>query len=1080
MDQTVNNTFPPLISQNSSDAYGRHHVYGPSAEASLAIISSNLDPFFSPDINFTGFASNGTHYTNGIQDTIVSGFSVDRINEGLSNNGIIASILLSDNRILFIEGHGSTNNTTGVINPYTNTLEYSDANLINNYPVEVDSSVVLSKNIYDTIVAFGGQDMSASAVLGTQIKVIIGFNPITNQWFNYNSVLPVDIRGFKVFPMMDGKFLIIGGFEGLTPVSTTASYIFDPLEDKLITIDAVVPRTDFILWHANDNELWIIGGQDTTTPSADTSTVYVYNLINNTVYLSTIKLPNSTGLYACKGHVYGDTMYIWGGKEVSTNNPSLYLYSITNGGISQRQPILNSRYGYTSYLDVDTIYVFSGFDSSNTLLDSVIAYSIPLNTETVIGSITARSYSNDVIKIDNRYFILGSYEGTKSTDVVTYLTTPKPIYASWYIENPSMYRGLKKEFPEHSVVLVNEDSFSILDQNDNFNVWMTSVSGVTLLFRKDPLGFGIPNVPYSIEYARGIISIIYKMIGMTGVYIVYIDFVNDRTYVEYNISGWVWNGFFEEMSWIMNQTIMPGETGTISFYPTTSTSITGTGTWTNTGFTPVQTSPFLSFSTTYSDAYTGTITGGTTNVVNTSLYRVDVYSKTDIEYLQGSSTLDVSGNWSVSGVLAGHKVAKLVRISDSVVIASTDFPGASINSGFMVELWIKTDILYYQATVAAKVDGTWTTGNFDLTSFPAGSYVARLVPDTGVPGSKTILASSRHKAVRSYSLPTSDPAYPYLSNRCYIYDQAIALISSLAYKTSHPELADQLADALIAMQDQVSSEWRFSVDTTSLVSADPLYRTGAHAWACYALLLYARLMPPSALVDSAKTAAQNGLNRLLLDKDNGLIKGGHGQYISGVFYDNPITWKSTEHNVDCYFALQAGSVVLGGTFGTEATALASNIVSQLWNSTNNRFDQGLGDTADALDINTWGGMFLIAVGENAKASASFSNAASFYVTTSTTKGYTPYLPDRGYPGAVPTPWSEGTFGYTLLAKKLGYNTASTLQGIFPNRGSDFGWAYCLNPDTTYDITTWENVAGTGWAIIASESSLNSVVLSNLV
>lgn len=535
MDQTINNTFPPLISQNSFDVDGRHHIYGNATDTSLTIEKSTLDPFFNPDINFTGFASNGTHYTAGVQDTIVPGFSVDRINEGISNNGIIASIQLNDNRILFIEDHNGTVNKTGTINPYTNVLEYTATNLINNYPAQVNKTVHLVKNSYDTIIGFGGLDKTTGAPIGTQVKSIIGFNPITNQWFTYSSVFPTDISGFKTFSMPDGKILIIGGYEGLSPIPTTVSYIFDPLVDKLTTINTPVLRTDFIIWHANDNELWLIGGRDTTNLTNDTSTILIYNLSTNMVNTSTMKLPNSTGLYNCRGNVYGDTMYIWGGREVSTTNSSAYLYTITSGGICQRQPIANTRYGYTSYLDANTLYIFSGFNGSSTLVDTVIAYSIPLNTETNIGSITARSYSNDIVKVDNRFFILGSDEVTKSTDIMTYLTVAQPVYASWYVENPSMYRGIKRIFPDKTLVLSNKDGVSILDIDNNFNVWLNTIQGQNLLIQHNPLGFGTDLISSSIEYGRGVIAVSYKMTGHVGVYVLYLDFARDVSYTEFNI-----------------------------------------------------------------------------------------------------------------------------------------------------------------------------------------------------------------------------------------------------------------------------------------------------------------------------------------------------------------------------------------------------------------------------------------------------------------------------------------------------------------------------------------------------------------
>ena len=81
----------------------------------------------------------------------------------------------------------------------------------------------------------------------------------------------------------------------------------------------------------------------------------------------------------------------------------------------------------------------------------------------------------------------------------------------------------------------------------------------------------------------------------------------------------------------------------------------------------------VAFDQAYDYDYVGPV-AGTWARVDPSLYRVDVYSVTDIPYLQGSYTPNADGTWSSGTQIArtGTKLARLVRVSDGAVVASTD------------------------------------------------------------------------------------------------------------------------------------------------------------------------------------------------------------------------------------------------------------------------------------------------------------------------------------------------------------------------------------------------------------------------
>ena len=613
-------------------------------------------------------------------------------------------------------------------------------------------------------------------------------------------------------------------------------------------------------------------------------------------------------------------------------------------------------------------------------------------------------------------------------------------------------------------------------------------------------------VPRAIQYCCGRVTV--SFVPEEGSFIeanvfLHLDFVQDQAYADFSnyyastnlVDLLNWNGFYQERRWLMNQTkplnAVPGFD--ITYIHTTPNSFTGRGTWT----APNYVAPYsgsVTFSTSYSDVYVGPISGSVSGIPvdDYPLYRVYAFDipGDNVEYptLPAYSVIDPGGNWAITNAYAGYKLAKLVRISDGVIIATSDYP-ASIDPNYAVEIWKKTDIDYYIDTVPALTDQTWSTGNRPW-SYLDGDFTARLVAAAGTPGSRAEITRNHGGLTRSYIIPQTDPAYAPLSNRCYAYDQAVALIASLAYIGQDTVFSDLLAEWLIKAQDPTSKEWFFSFDATTGLSPDPYYRTGAHAWACYALLLYAYLFPSGQFHDAAKVAAQNGLNRLLMDKvtvgASELISGGRGVYENDVFFNDTLDWVSTEHNIDCYFALQAGGVVLSEpSYLNESNSLKVAIIEELWNPEASRFYQGFNgtlDQSDALDINTWGAMFLSAAGDTDKAALALVNAFAFKMTVGLVTGYVPYLPDRGYPNTSPSPWSEGTFQYELAARKFGVNEDLIINlnnGILPNRRPDYGWAYSQLPDTTTYVSDWESVAGTAWAIIANEPSLYAVVLSPL-
>jgi hypothetical protein len=496
-----------------------------------------LDPFFSPDPSFSGYAASGKYYENGIEVPYVANFSVNRVTQDLTNNAIVASVLLQDGRILFIENTSTaTPNICGTLNPYDRVLEYSVTNYINDYPTAIDKTVRLVKNINNVVISFGGT--LVGGVVGAKDTTIHGFNPTTNQWFTYVSYFDRELSELIVHPLGDGTFLIFGGYEGktvLTPNPNT--YIFDPVNDTLIIIPVRMSRTDAAVWQPNNNEVWVLGGQDTVVTGADTKTGRIFNLATYTVYDGPTLV---SGVHGVTGIEYNNEFYIWGGYD-STDSVSLLLQKVTKTGGVSSLPLStgNWRAGYGIQEESGNLLIFAGEDFGTSASTTLLSYSISGDIVTNLGAITARRWFNPVIKFDAFYYVLGSSDGLeKATDVIYTLPVTSSNYASWYLEDTSDHRGSLKKFPDNSLILMNRTSVSILDQDSRLDMWMTFMVGQYLAFRLHPIGVAADLDPLSIHYSRGNIYCTY-IINPTaesndaGIYVIIIDLVRDTITAEF-------------------------------------------------------------------------------------------------------------------------------------------------------------------------------------------------------------------------------------------------------------------------------------------------------------------------------------------------------------------------------------------------------------------------------------------------------------------------------------------------------------------------------------------------------------------
>lgn len=166
------------------------------------------------------------------------------------------------------------------------------------------------------------------------------------------------------------------------------------------------------------------------------------------------------------------------------------------------------------------------------------------------------------------------------------------------------------------------------------------------------------------------------------------------------------------------------------------------------------------------------------------------------------------------------------------------------------------------------------------------------------------------------------------------------------------------------------------------------------------------------------------------------------------------------------------------TYTAISNTIGDSIINLLYDSVNGRMYQGINadgtpDIADALDINSWGAVCMVALGRSDYAEALIARAERYYYCTDITtgaKGFKPYSNELGYPNAVDTVWFEGSFGVALAYVKVGneqkYN--ELMNELYKYKEYDDGsFRYATLRDSTYEISNNKSVASTAWYVIAN-------------
>lgn len=397
-----------------------------------------------------------------------------------------------------------------------------------------------------------------------------------------------------------------------------------------------------------------------------------------------------------------------------------------------------------------------------------------------------------------------------------------------------------------------------------------------------------------------------------------------------------------------------------------------------------------------------------------------------------------------------------------------DIGSAVPSQDLRVELLVVTDRVYPVAVAEIGPGATfffaWSSPGVKiirLLDSRTGAVLAEHAPDTGL--------------VRSFDVPSTHA----LVGRTYSYDQGLALLTALSL--GDLATADRLARGLIALQtDGGAQDGGFITSAAALnpAAGTAEYRTGNHGVATYALLRYLRDgAPGSQARATAVDAAERAVAWLLAQRVtggelDGLVRGGYGVYVGGVFQPTqPIPWASTEHNVDAWHALRLGAQVLADPgLDAAADALEDAILDRLWSAQENRFWQGRSpegpDHGHALDVSSWGAIFLQAAGHPGLAQTALANLAWYASQADGASGYAP-VP---FP-ATPIVWVEGTAGVALAQLRVGDAgaAAGTMAAVAPLQHDDGAWPGATRDDNWLSMTAAPAVGGAAWMVLTAQA-----------
>lgn len=478
--------------------------------------------------------------------------------------------------------------------------------------------------------------------------------------------------------------------------------------------------------------------------------------------------------------------------------------------------------------------------------------------------------------------------------------------------------------------------------------------------------------------------------------------------------------------------------------------------------------------------FRGVVTGRVTLPPEPGRWIIQVYrSRNDQRsQLPVQSLAGPDGTFSIdlSGADPGPGVWEFGVLDAVTGNAAGGDPGspAGTYSGWEIRSFATTDRSHLVGVQPASADGSFRfdssapgTKTFQLVAsepgenYPAGRILAEHAPATGLVRSLSPAAGNEDAQFRSYT-----------------YDQALALQSAL--------VMDDLATARILVHGLIALQTRSGQQAGGFVSSapqsnpaggEPTYRTGNTAIALYSLMSYlhrTRASEPDApAIRQAADQAADWLLRqqLATGPMAGLLTAGWDQ--AGVEPGTRLPFASTEHNLDAWHSLsRAGQALNCPQCTAAANSLHDAILAMLWDSGGGGFFQGMrpegADRVEPLDVNSWGSIFLDAIGRPELAATSLGRTAAFAVSDQSLSGYLAFRAQPTIPNPVPSVWLEGSFGVALAqARHGGAGYADTMAGLAAAQRPDGSMPMASSVDVDRELSEASSVAATTWFILAS-------------
>ena len=339
--------------------------------------------------------------------------------------------------------------------------------------------------------------------------------------------------------------------------------------------------------------------------------------------------------------------------------------------------------------------------------------------------------------------------------------------------------------------------------------------------------------------------------------------------------------------------------------------------------------------------------------------------------------------------------------------------------------------------------------------------------------------------------------------RAFLYDQAVDAVALLM--SGRHEDARLLLDYVSSYQNigvagAADGSFGFGFNTVGCPAYAPenrdsfydlnYIRNGANSWLGYAFTMYQRMTGDDRYQQVAEWLADYLLTEQIAagQPGAGLISGGYGRYdAASNFISEDIEWVSTEHNIDAFFFMRdLGALTGKSRYSQAADRIRVAMLENLWNEQLGRFDQGLGDDADALDVTSWGAIFLIAACEEEKAYRSLDYAERTYRSSAgNVTGYKPYagLVEGTNWDEVDLVWSEGSLGAAMAYLKLGggvsLSRAYSILGEMAKLQDPAGgltYAWYGGGSAQPDFPEVPSAAGTGWYVMAARAMADSRML----